>query len=108
MSRCRAFVLPGEEDFGIAAVEAQAAGAPVIALGRGGALETVVGANGAATSGATGIFFAEPTAQSLRDALTRFETLSFDEGALRGNAERFDASRFEREMKARLETLLAG
>ena len=108
MSRCRAFLLPGEEDFGIAAVEAQAAGAPVIALGKGGALETVVGANGAATSGATGIFFAEPTMESLREALTRFETLSFDQAAIRGNAKRFEASRFDREMKARLESLLAG
>jgi glycosyltransferase involved in cell wall biosynthesis len=108
MGRCRAFILPGEEDFGNAAVEAQATGAPVIALGKGGALETVIAAENAldATS-ATGVFFAEPTPESLAGALDRFETMSFDASTIRANAERFDRDRFVREMKVRLDTLLA-
>ena len=56
--------MPGEEDFGIVPVEAQACGRPVVALARGGALETV-------TDGETGVLFAEPTADSLADALRR-------------------------------------
>ena len=109
MSRCRAFILPGEEDFGIAAVEAQATGAPVIALGKGGALETVIAADNLSdASTATGVFFAEPTPDSLGHALDRFETMSFDASAIRANAERFDRDRFVREMKNRLDALLAG
>ncbi|MGH7500865.1 MAG: glycosyltransferase [Longimicrobiales bacterium] len=116
MGRCRAFVLPGEEDFGIAAVEAQAAGAPVIALGRGGALETVVGARletppfptlgaGIDAGPPTGIFFDEPTPASLLAAVNVFESLSFDPAALRVNAHRFHPDRFLREMSVWLETL---
>jgi glycosyltransferase involved in cell wall biosynthesis len=64
-SRCRAFVMPGEEDFGITAVEALASGKPVIALARGGALETVPRHGG--------IFYDEPTAEALAAAIDRFE-----------------------------------
>ncbi len=93
LSRCRAFLLPGEEDFGITAVEAQAAGAPVIAYGKGGALETVVGVdcNGDATGveytraapgrrggdaiqnalRPTGVFFHEPSPEGLMDAIEK-------------------------------------
>jgi glycosyltransferase involved in cell wall biosynthesis len=108
MSRARAFVLPGEEDFGIAAVEAQAAGAPVIALGRGGAGETVVGALAGETppAGATGVFFAEPTADALAHAVECFEGLRFDPTALRCNAQRFTPERFRDGMRAALDRLL--
>ena len=60
---------PGEEDFGIAPVEAMACGTPVIALGRGGLLETVV-------EGETGLFFAEPTPEAIAGAVERFEALA--------------------------------
>ena len=63
MRRC-AVLLPGEEDFGIVPVEAQSCGTPVVALGRGGALETVI-------DGETGVLFDEPTAASMADALER-------------------------------------
>jgi glycosyltransferase involved in cell wall biosynthesis len=62
--RAQAVLLPGEEDFGIVPVEAQACGCPVVALGAGGALETVI-------DGETGILFDEPTATSLASALER-------------------------------------
>jgi glycosyltransferase involved in cell wall biosynthesis len=107
MGRCRAFVLPGEEDFGIAAVEAQAAGAPVIALGRGGALETVVAHDGEAEhADATGLLYDEPSVDALVAAVERFETLKFDVGALRRNAERFTPERFRDSMRAQLARVL--
>lgn len=69
LRRARAFLFAGEEDFGIAPVEAMACGTPVLALARGGLLETVV-------DGETGLFFAEPTPQAIGEAVTRFEALS--------------------------------
>ncbi|MEA3245517.1 MAG: glycosyltransferase [Gemmatimonadota bacterium] len=100
----RAFVFAAEEDFGIVPVEAQACGTPVIAYGKGGALETVVPlAASAATAGGarpTGLFFGEQTVESLREALDRFERAedSFDPAACRANAEGFAAPRFRREL----------
>jgi glycosyltransferase involved in cell wall biosynthesis len=84
---CRAFLFPSFEDFGIAPVEAQAAGRPVIALRRGGALDTVI-------SGVTGLFFEEQCAISLAHAITEFEQLRFDPLRCRRNAERFDRTLF--------------
>lgn len=92
-ARCRAFIFPGCEDFGIAPVEAQAAGRPVIAFGRGGALETVV-------DGKTGIFFADQTVESLVEAVRRFERMDFEPSVCRSNAERFDTGRFLAEFRA--------
>ena len=66
MARCRALVFPGEEDFGIIPVEVQASGRPVIALGSGGVLDSVV-------DGETGMFFDQPTSDALNDAIERFE-----------------------------------
>ena len=86
-ARARFFVLPGEEDFGIAPVEAQAAGRPVLALGRGGALETVV-------DGQTGVFFSEPTVESLLDGIAAIDKLAVDPTRIRAHAERFDTRRF--------------
>lgn len=83
----RAFMFAAEEDFGIAPVEAQACGVPVIAYGKGGALETIV-------DRATGLFFAEQTVESIRDAVSRFEAATFSPDACRANAERFSAERF--------------
>jgi glycosyltransferase involved in cell wall biosynthesis len=84
-----ALILPGEEDFGITALEAQACGTPVIAFGRGGALETVI-------SGKTGLFFPELKAGSLADALDKFSTLKFNKKTVRANALRFSREVFKR------------
>ena len=89
LGQARGFVCATEEDFGIAMVEAQAAGCPVIAYGRGGALETVL-------DGETGIFFFEQSAESLIEALQRFERMhsNFRESRLIAHAGTFDKERF--------------
>jgi glycosyltransferase involved in cell wall biosynthesis len=107
MSRARAFIHAAVEDFGIAPLEAQAAGTPVIAHGRGGLTETIVPVGAARP---TGLFFAEQTAASLREAIDRFEALG--EGAIsavdcRTNAERFDADRFRRAFAATVDAEVA-
>jgi glycosyltransferase involved in cell wall biosynthesis len=87
MASCHAFVLPGEEDFGIAAVEAMAAGKPVLALRRGGATETVI-------EGRTGLLYDEPTADCLLDAVRRLGNIRFDAEFARSRAREFDRTRF--------------
>ncbi|MFN8522412.1 MAG: glycosyltransferase [Chloroflexota bacterium] len=84
---CRGYLFPGEEDFGIAPVEAQAAGRPVIAYAAGGALDTVI-------DGQTGVLFHEQSARALTEAVRRFEGLAFDSAAIRAHALRFDESVF--------------
>jgi glycosyltransferase involved in cell wall biosynthesis len=88
-ARARAFIFPGLDDFGIAPVEAQAAGRPVVAYGRGGALETVV-------DGATGVLFEEQSVDALAEAIERVGATRFDPAVCRANAERFDAAVFRR------------
>ncbi|WP_144107643.1 glycosyltransferase family 4 protein [Paraburkholderia sp. BCC1886] len=92
--RARAFVFAAEEDFGISVVEAQACGTPVIAFGRGGALETVVGLP---HEQPTGVFFREQTPESLNEAVVRFERNAglFDPKQCRRNAERFSTENFK-------------
>ncbi len=100
--KCRALVYPQEEDFGIAAVEAQAAGRPVIAFGRGGVLDTVRPLrSGGDASSATGVWFDEPNPRSLADAVRRFENIEndFDAGRIRAWAEQFSPERFRRELQ---------
>jgi glycosyltransferase involved in cell wall biosynthesis len=106
MGRCRALLMPGVEDFGLVPVEAQASGAPVIALGRGGAAETVVDAR--KDGAGTGVFFDESTAPAIQDAVLRFERLTFDPETLRRNALRFHPDRFRDGMTAELSALLSG
>lgn len=89
--RCRALLFPGEEDFGIVPVEAQACGAPVVGLGRGGLLETV-------HEEESGIFFAEPTESALVAALDRFEGEIFADDVIRNGVLRFGRDRFEAEI----------
>ncbi len=91
MTGARALLFPGEEDFGIVPVEAQAAGVPVIAYGVGGALETV-------RDGVTGALFDEQSERSLAAAIERFERMALDETAVRDNARSFSRERFRAEI----------
>ena len=86
-------LLTGEEDFGIVPLEAQACGRPVVALGRGGALETVV-------PDETGVLVDEPTADAFADAITRALGRRFDPARIRRHAERFSRSRFGDQIEA--------
>ncbi|HYW42176.1 MAG TPA: glycosyltransferase [Bryobacteraceae bacterium] len=99
-ARCRAFLLPGEEDFGMTPVEALASGKPVIALGRGGALETVPLFGG--------VFFGEPTEAALAGALEKFEAMEREirPAELQGYARRFSEAEFRRKMTAVLERVM--
>jgi len=94
--RSLALIFPGEEDFGIVPVEAQACGCPVIAFGRGGVLETVL-------ENETGVFFREQTEESLMNAIQRFESGFLDPELARKNAERFSKERFQMEMKSMIQ-----
>ncbi|MBX2863558.1 MAG: glycosyltransferase family 4 protein [Leptolyngbyaceae cyanobacterium MAG.088] len=98
MQRCKGFIFPAEEDFGITPVEAQAAGAPVIAFGRGGVTETVI-------DGKTGVLFSEQTVDSLVQAVKSFEVgmHQLDHGALRQQAERFSIESFHSQFRACIE-----
>jgi glycosyltransferase involved in cell wall biosynthesis len=103
--RCRALVFPHEEDFGIVPLEAQACGTPVIALARGGALDTVV-------DGITGVLFPadgdERTVEVLASALRSFEPGRFDPDALRNHAMTFSAESFRARFAATVDEALAG
>lgn len=92
MQKAKAFVFAAEEDFGIAPVEAQACGTPVIAFGKGGSLETVI-------DGETGVLYYEQTEASIIEAIERFENLamSFSPLIIRANADRFSTERFKNE-----------
>lgn len=102
--RCRAFLFPGEEDIGLTPIEAQASGRPVIAFGRGGALETVMGAfHGASVPEmATGVFFPEPTGKSLAEAILRYESIEnrFSPQFIQAHVQRFDKRHFLKKMSA--------
>lgn len=92
-AKCRAFIFPGEEDFGITPLEAMASGRPVIAYGKGGALETVI-------EGKTGLFFKEQTIDDLIDAITKFENMKFDKNEIRKHAEKFDDSVYKEKIES--------
>ncbi len=92
----RAFLLPGEEDFGISALEAQACGTPVIAFGRGGARETVL-------PGETGIFFSPLSLAGLASALDNFQGLEFNKAKIRSQAMKFSRAAFKEKMTSYLE-----
>ncbi|MFL9890151.1 glycosyltransferase family 4 protein [Paraburkholderia sp. RL17-381-BIF-C] len=106
LQRARAFVFAAEEDFGIVALEAQACGTPVIAFGKGGALETVVPIGEAHP---TGVYFARQTVVSMLDAIARFERQceQITPAACRANAERFSAAVFRRAFMAEVTRTIA-
>jgi glycosyltransferase involved in cell wall biosynthesis len=98
---CQALIFPGEEDFGIVPLEAQAAGRPVIAFKRGGLLETVIGLDEAASQPSpTGIFFTDQSAESLIAAVRRYERHRnrFEPEQIRAHARRFGRDRFKGEI----------
>lgn len=91
MARCRAFMFPGEEDFGIAPLQAMAAGRPVIAYAAGGALETVL-------PGQTGLFFNGQSVASIVQAVEAFDTLDIDSRQIRDHAKQYDTAVFKRKL----------
>ncbi len=97
--KAKAFVFPGLEDFGIAPVESQAYGTPVIAFGKGGALETVV-------KNQTGIFFKEQTTNSLNQAILDFERLEFKKNDFQKNINRFTEEKFIQKLKKQVDKLV--
>ncbi|MET0181692.1 MAG: glycosyltransferase [Caulobacterales bacterium] len=101
MGACRAFLFPAEEDFGIVAVEAMSAGAPVIAFGRGGARDSVI-------DGKTGLYFASQTGDALIDAILRCESTRFDAIAIAAHAAEFGKDVFKAKFATRIDALIAG
>ena len=91
--QAKALIMPGEEDFGINALEAQACGIPVVSYARGGALETVI-------SGETGVFFSELSVKSLLGALDKLETIPFNKEILRVHALNFSREKFKEILNA--------
>lgn len=94
--KCKAVVFPGEEDFGLVPLEAQSCGKPVIAYGRGGALETVV-------EGQTGEFFKDQTAKCLVSVIKQFNPAKYKSENCRKQAERFGVGIFQRDFKSLVE-----
>jgi glycosyltransferase involved in cell wall biosynthesis len=104
-ARSRAFLFAADEDFGIVPVEAQSFGRPVIALGRGGSLETVIGHDNA---NPTGVYFRDQTEQSLVDAILRFESIehSFRPDVIQAHSRQFDSSMFRTRMRELVDTAM--
>ena len=100
MASCAAFLFCAEEDFGIAPVEANAHGTPVVAYGSGGTLETMV-------DGVSGVFFAEPSVPALVDAIDRCRRQPWDDTAIKENAARFSPERFRENLSAEIARALA-
>ncbi|MBQ8013213.1 MAG: glycosyltransferase [Treponema sp.] len=100
LQTCRALIFCAEEDFGLTPLETQACGRPVIAFGRGGATETVI-------DGKTGIFFEKQTAESVKEAIIRFEEMDnkncFDTETISAHARSFTEERFQKEFTAIVE-----
>jgi glycosyltransferase involved in cell wall biosynthesis len=101
MNRARAFVYMATEDFGIAMVEAQAAGCPVIAYYKGGASEIV-------RDGETGLLFREQTAEALSNAVRTFEGMKLSSKAASDNAARFSSERFRQEFMEHIQKSASG
>ncbi len=93
---CKALIFPGEEDFGIVPLEAMACGKPVVAYGKGGALETVL-------DGKTGFFFYEQTVEALLSAIQKTETTVFNHDAIRTHSLNFARPAFKQKMKQFIE-----
>lgn len=90
-AKCKAFLFPGQEDFGITPLEAQASGRPVVAYGKGGALETII-------DDETGLFFYEQTVDAMKEAILKINGMSFNKQTLRTHAMKFDESIFKEKL----------
>lgn len=103
-SKCRALIFPGEEDFGIVPLEAMASGRTVIAYGRGGVLETMIPYSPEEGRDPTGLFFHEPSVDSLIDGVERFTRLErdFDPVTIRTHALQWDRENFKKKIKENL------
>ena len=110
LKKCRAVIFPGEEDFGIVPLEAQACGKQVIAFGKGGALETIIGLDHAQATkaNATGIFFYEQTPEALRKSILLFEEIrdQFDPRKCRDNVLRFDRPIYQQSMQNYIQSVI--
>ena len=89
---CRALIFPSKEDFGLAPLEAQASGSPVVAYGVGGVRETMI-------EGRTGVFFGSQDSEAIVEAILRLEHAEFDAGAIRESVRRFDVEYFKQELR---------
>jgi glycosyltransferase involved in cell wall biosynthesis len=101
MRGCRALIFPGFEDFGMTPVEVMSCGRPVIAFGKGGALETVI-------DGVTGVFADEQSVDAFVDAILRFEEHSFDSRTIAAHAEKFSFARFEAGLREAIADVMEG
>jgi glycosyltransferase involved in cell wall biosynthesis len=101
LAGCRALIFPGEEDFGMTVVEANAAGRPVVAYRGGGALDTVL-------PGVTGIFFSEPSPESLAEAVLESARVVWDRVTLRKHADAYDVTAFRERLQRLLLPLTEG
>lgn len=90
-SKCQAYINPQKEDFGITVVEAMASGRPVIALRKGGAIETVV-------EGKTGMFIEDDSPEAILEAVNKFNSSDYNPQEIRTHAEQFSVSRFKKEI----------
>lgn len=95
-SNAKALLFAGEEDFGIVPVEAQSAGCPVLAFGKGGALESVI-------NGETGKLFSQQTVESMAESLAAFKPNEYSPSACRQNAQRFSVNTFQEQMRKQVE-----
>ena len=98
LQKAKVFIFAAEEDFGIVPVEAQACGTPVLAYGKGGALETI-------EDGVSGSFFNEQTANAIIEGVNKIKNINFDPEKVRNNAKKFGKNRFEKEFKETVEKL---
>ncbi len=99
-ARCRALIFPGEEDFGMVPVEAMASGRPVVAYGRGGAIETVA-------KGLSGIFFEKQTVEDISSAVRSLAAIDIDSEQIAAHARQFGRDQFFQRMRAHIDSLLA-
>ncbi|MBS0628720.1 MAG: glycosyltransferase [Verrucomicrobia bacterium] len=98
IAKAKAFIFAAEEDFGIAVVEAQAAGVPVIAYAKGGALETIL-------NGVTGLLFEEQTPDRIMQTIEQFERFEFDSKIIQSHAQKYSKERFKHEIAEYFKTL---